>query len=131
MDDVVWGYEIASGKNFDSGFPKGAISMQLASFKDRGLDLSGFYFETLNIDITPYCYRFIKAFFCFEEIKWSNDLPPETFSFYPYKIFFTRSKLLSFKFRILASSLDEAKISPKRMSFRNFGSPLKVSFLLK
>lgn len=84
--EVVRGYGIASGKNFDARFPKGTIAMQLPFLKDRGLDLSSFHLGTLNIDITPSCYKFIKASFCFEKVKWSNDLPPETFSFYPCKI---------------------------------------------
>ena len=86
MAEVIRGYGIASGKNFDARFPKGTIAMQLPFFKDRGLDLSSFHLGTLNIDITPSCYNFIKSSSCFEKVKWSNDLPPETFSFYPCKI---------------------------------------------
>ena len=86
MAEVVRGYGVASGKNFDARFPKGTIAMQLPFFEDRGLDLSSFHLGTLNIDITPYCYKFIHSSCCFEKIKWSNDLPPETFSFYPCKI---------------------------------------------
>ena len=86
MAEVVRGYGIASGKSFDHRFPKGTIAMQLPFLKDRGLDLSSYYLGTLNIDITPSCYQFNQALFCFEKIKWSKDLPPETFSFYPCKI---------------------------------------------
>ena len=86
MAKVVRGYGIASGKNFDARFPKGTIAKQLPFLKVRGLDLSSFHLGTLNVDITPSCYKFCKASFCFEKIKWSNDLPPETFSFYPCKI---------------------------------------------
>ena len=86
MAEVVRGYGIASGKNFDARFPKGTIATQSPFFEDRGLDLSSFHLGTLNIDITPSCFKFIKASFCFEKVKWSNDLPPETFSFYPCKI---------------------------------------------
>lgn len=84
--EVVRGYGIASGKNFDARFPKGTIAMQSSFFKESGLDLSSFHLGTLNIDITPSCYKFNHALFCFEKIKWSKDLPPETFSFYPCKI---------------------------------------------
>ena len=86
MAEVVRGYGIASGKNFDARFPKGTIAMQSPFLKDRGLDLSSFYLGTLNIDITPSYYKLIKASFCFEKVKWSHDLPPETFSFYPCRI---------------------------------------------
>lgn len=84
--EVVRGYGIASGKNFDARFPKGTIAMQLPFLRERGLDLSSFHLGTLNIDITPFCYKLLKPSFCFEKVKWSNDLPPETFSFYPCKI---------------------------------------------
>ncbi|HCY57272.1 MAG TPA: hypothetical protein DHU78_00255 [Opitutae bacterium] len=86
MAEVVRGYGIASGKNFDARFPKGTIAMQQPFMEDRGLDLSSFHLGTLNIDITPSCCKFIKSSCCFKRIRWSNDLPPETFSFYPCKI---------------------------------------------
>ena len=60
--------------------------MQLPFLKDRGLDLSSFHLGTLNVDITPFSYKLLNPRFCFEKIKWSVDLPPETFSFYPCKI---------------------------------------------
>ena len=44
------GHGVASGRSNESPYPNGTIRMQAPVFKALGLDLSGCYFGTLNID---------------------------------------------------------------------------------
>lgn len=51
---VVAGHGVASGRAADSPYPAGTIALQAPHFAARGLDLSGFYPGTLNLDIAPW-----------------------------------------------------------------------------
>ena len=76
---VVEGYHVASGPSRD--YPYGALDRQRPIFKERGLDLEGFFNGTLNIDIRPYTFKLIKPEFTFRHVEWTDLHPPENFSF--------------------------------------------------
>ncbi len=78
---VIKGYGIASGTNPDSPYPDGSLVMQQPFFKELGLDLQGFYIATINIDISPYEFELFNPAFKFENLKWYETVPAETFSF--------------------------------------------------
>ena len=83
---VKQGYGVASGKCNDIRFPEGTVSMQIPFFTQSGLDLSAFFPGTLNIFFPEHSYQLGKAQYFFPLVKWSNDLPPENFSFYSCSI---------------------------------------------
>jgi len=76
------GYGVASGRAKDSQFPAGTIVMQAPVFKQLGLDLTGFFLGTLNIDIAPTTWQPIKPWQSFLQVKWWDGYPPEDFSFF-------------------------------------------------
>ena len=76
---LVEGYHVASGPSND--YPYGALDRQRPIFKDRGLDLSGYFNGTLNVDIRPFVFRLIKPEFTFRNVEWTDLHPPEHFSF--------------------------------------------------
>jgi hypothetical protein len=76
---VVQGYHVASGPSKD--YPYGALERQRPIFKSHGLDLSGYFNGTLNIDIRPSTFRMIKPEFTFHHVEWTDLHPPEHFSF--------------------------------------------------
>jgi hypothetical protein len=76
---VVKGYRVASGPSHD--YPYGALDRQRPIFKERGLDLGGYFNGTLNIGIRPYVFRILKAEFTFRNVEWTDLHPPEHFSF--------------------------------------------------
>ena len=84
------GHGIASGKTQDIRYPKGTLSEQLPYFKEGGLDLSGYYLGTINLDISPYQYKIGEPKFFFEAIPWSEHIPPENFYFLDVTLFFRK-----------------------------------------
>jgi hypothetical protein len=80
------GHGVASGASTASPYPTGSIAMQAPFFKAFGLDLSGCYFGTLNVSIAPARWKIIRPAFLFENVKWTDLHPPETFSFLPCDI---------------------------------------------
>lgn len=76
---LVEGYRVASGPSKD--YPYGALDRQRPIFKERGLDLSGMFNGTLNIDIRPYEFKMLKPEFTFRNVEWTDLHPPEHFSF--------------------------------------------------
>jgi hypothetical protein len=76
---LVEGYRVASGPSGD--YPYGALDRQKPIFKERGLDLSGYFNGTLNVDISPLVFRLIKPEFTFRNVEWTDLHPPEHFSF--------------------------------------------------
>ena len=90
-ENSIWakiskGYGVASGNANDHRFPGGTISMQIPFFYSKGLDLSAFYHGTLNADLGSHSFQLMKPNYRFKDIKWSKDLPSETFSFYACEI---------------------------------------------
>ena len=83
---LVQGYGIASGNTQDPRFPGGTVSMQVPFFQLKGLDLSSYFFGTLNVDISPYSFELKDPIFSVSNIKWSEELPAENFSFFECKI---------------------------------------------
>lgn len=81
---LVKGYGVASGPSAD--YPYGALERQIPIFKTRGLDLSGYFRGTLNIDIRPSVLALINPEFTFENVEWTDLHPPETFSFVKCKL---------------------------------------------
>lgn len=80
------GHGVASGSSTTSPYPAGSIAMQAPFFKALGLDLSGCYFGTLNVSIAPTQWKLKRPAFLFENVKWTDLHPPETFSFLPCDI---------------------------------------------
>lgn len=80
------GHGVASGVSAASPYPQGSIAMQAPFFKALGLDLSACYFGTLNVSIAPTQWTIVRPAFHFENVKWTNLHPPETFSFLPCDI---------------------------------------------
>jgi hypothetical protein len=83
---LVQGYRVASGPSKD--YPYGALDRQRPLFKARGLDLSGYFNGTLNIDIHPYTFQLIKPEFTFHNVEWTDRHPPEHFSFSRCKVIY-------------------------------------------
>ena len=82
------GHQVASGMSPKNPYEKGTIEMQLPFFQALGLDLSNFFFGTLNIDIAPYNFRIIEPSYTFRNLKWHSNYPAEDFSFSPCQILF-------------------------------------------
>jgi hypothetical protein len=76
---LVQGYRVASGPSAD--YPYGALDRQRSIFASRGLDLSGYFNGTLNIDIRPLTFAIVKPEFTFRQVEWTDLHPPEDFSF--------------------------------------------------
>ncbi len=70
---------MASGPSRD--YPYGALERQRPLFKARGLDLTGYFDGTLNIDIRPYAFQMVRPEFTFHNVEWTDLHPPEHFSF--------------------------------------------------
>src|SRR5512140_1196692 len=64
---LVEGYRVASGPSKD--YPYGALDRQRPIFQERGLDLSGLFNGTLNIDIRPYEFKMLKPEFTFRNVE--------------------------------------------------------------
>ena len=50
---VVAGHGVAGGAGQDRRYPAGTIQLQQPFFLERGIDLSGYYPGTLNLDLVP------------------------------------------------------------------------------
>lgn len=83
LGTVKPGHQVASGRAKNSPYERGTIEMQLPFFRDLGLDLSHFFWGTLNISLAPHTYKLIQPQYTFPLIKWHPDYNAETFSFSP------------------------------------------------
>ena len=83
---LVEGYRVASGPSKD--YPYGALDRQRLLFKARGLDLSGYFNGTLNVNIRPYTFKMEKPEYTFQYVEWTDLHPPEHFSFSHCKVIF-------------------------------------------
>jgi hypothetical protein len=81
---------VASGPSKD--YPYGALERQLPLFKERGLDLAGFFNGTLNINIRPYEFQMVKPEFTFKNVEWTDLHPPEHFSFSHCRVHYDGAK---------------------------------------
>ena len=50
---VSAGYRVASGTGKDRRYPAGTIALQRPFFLEKGIDLSGYFPGTLNVDLAP------------------------------------------------------------------------------
>ena len=80
------GHRVASGTSNESPYPDGTIRMQIPVFKALGLDLSGCYSGTLNVDFEPLDISLSNPDHLFEKVQWTELHPPETFSFWSVQI---------------------------------------------
>jgi hypothetical protein len=78
---VVAGYGAASGAAPGGPYPEGTIRMQLPHFLERGLDISLFVPATINLDISPRHFAMDNPDATLEQVRWTDRIPPETFSF--------------------------------------------------
>lgn len=83
---LAQGYRVASGPSAD--YPYGALDRQRPIFKERGLDLEGYFNGTLNVDIQPYAFRMTKPEYTFRYVEWTDLHPPEHFSFSRCKVIY-------------------------------------------
>ncbi len=83
---VVQGYRVASGPSAD--YPYGALDRQRPIFKQRGLDLDGYFNGTLNVDIRPRQFRMLRPEYTFRGVEWTDLHPPEDFSFSRCRVVF-------------------------------------------
>lgn len=75
------GHRIASGDNPGSPYPAGSIQLQKPFFKSLGLDLTGYFNGTLNVDIAPKRFALLAPEYTFRNVKWMTGFPAEDFSF--------------------------------------------------
>jgi len=78
---IVEGYRVASGPSKD--YPYGSLEKQIPLFKQRGLDLEGYYYGTLNVAIAPHAFEMVNPAYTFRQVAWTDLHPPEDFSFSP------------------------------------------------
>ena len=79
---ITRGHRIASGQNRDVRFPRGTLAMQSPFFKEHGFDITRFFKGTLNISLQDSNFKLGRPRHFFPLVRWSDDLPPENFSFY-------------------------------------------------
>ncbi|MCL1124828.1 hypothetical protein [Shewanella surugensis] len=84
---LVSGHQVASGLAKDSPFSKGTIAMQRPYFLKAGLDLSDCYLGTLNVDIGS-GFSLSSPDYLFADVKWAEDFPAESFSFFKCTLFY-------------------------------------------
>jgi hypothetical protein len=92
---VKKGYGVASGQAQNPRFPQGTIEMQKPFFRDRGLDLSGYFPGTINLSIAPYKYEIEQAKYTCKQVKWSPNDPAEDFSFFDCQILLEVDRVLN------------------------------------
>ena len=85
---VIKGHGVASGTGSDNTYPESTIAMQTPFFKERGLDLSDYFIGTINVSIAPKKFKMIAPKYHFENVAWTDQIPPETFSFSPCRLDF-------------------------------------------
>lgn len=78
---VEQGHQVASGAASNSPYPRGTIAMQIPILTTLGLDLTRFFPGTLNVSIAPNTFAWIKPEFTFRQVQWTDQHPPEDFSF--------------------------------------------------
>lgn len=83
---LAQGYRVASAPSAD--YPYGTLDRQRPIFKTRGLDLTGYFNGTLNIDIRPYVFTMKKPGYTFQHVEWTDLHPPEHFSFSHCKVIY-------------------------------------------
>lgn len=83
---VARGHGVASGLGEDKRFPDGTLALQKPYFKARGLDLGVYHPATINVSIAPCRFVVRQARHTFRNIKWTQEFPPEDFSFFTCRL---------------------------------------------
>ncbi len=83
---IVPGYGAASGRADDAPYPGGSLALQAPHFAAAGIDLSGYHLGTLNVDISPHVFTPIESEVTVRDVRWTDAIPPETFSFFRCRI---------------------------------------------
>ncbi len=83
---MVPGHQVASGRGGDPRFPGGTVKMQAPFFRALGLDLSTFYYGTVNVSIAPWRYQVVQPRWTFRAVKWHPTAPAEDFSFFDLEV---------------------------------------------
>jgi hypothetical protein len=83
---LLQGHGVASGRAADSPYPAGTISLQAPLFAAAGLDLSPYLAATLNLDFSPGEWCLQDPDHRFEQLRWTEHHPPETFSFWQCRL---------------------------------------------
>lgn len=78
---VVRGHGVASGRGADRRYGAGTLELQRPCFAALGLDLSGFFDGTLNVDLAPLRGELAQPSYTFRQVRWTERHPPEDFSF--------------------------------------------------
>lgn len=89
---LVSGHGVASGRNPASPYPAGTIALQAPHFRRYGLDLSGCFPGTLNLDFSPAEWRLQMPDLQVPALRWCDRHPPETFSFWRCRLRLTRAR---------------------------------------
>lgn len=83
---LVRGHQVASRPS--AAYPYSTLEKQKPYFKERGLDLDGYFTGTLNISIRPLTFAMSAPELTFPLLEWTDLHPPETFSFSRCTVFF-------------------------------------------
>lgn len=86
--EIKSGHGVASGKGKDERYPEGTLKQQFKHFLERGLDLSDYFMGTINLDISPSSYKIKEPKYFFENIDWSDHIPPENFYFFDVTLYY-------------------------------------------
>lgn len=86
--EIKSGHGVASGKGKDERYPEGTLKQQFKYFLERGLDLSNYFMGTINLDISPCSYEIKKPKHFFQNIDWSEYIPPENFYFFDVTLYY-------------------------------------------
>ena len=81
---VIEGHRVAIQPS--TVYPYGTIEKQKPYFKERGLDLDGYFNGTINVSIAPSRFTLVSPEFTFPDVAWTELHPPELFSFSRCKI---------------------------------------------
>jgi hypothetical protein len=76
------GHGVASGQAVNTPYPEGTLAPQIPLFRELGVDLSGFFRGTLNIDVSPRRIKLRNGDVTLRQVRWTNWIPPEDFSFF-------------------------------------------------
>ena len=90
---VIEGHGVASGRSGNPRFPGGTIQMQKSAFAARGLNLDAYFPGTINVSIHPHRYTIRQAKHTFKQVQWTDDAPPEDFSFFDCRIVLESQRL--------------------------------------
>ena len=83
---IVAGSGAASGRTDDAPYPGGSLALQAPHFAAAGIDLTGYHLGTLNVDISPHVFVPIEPPVTIKDVRWTDAIPAETFSFFRCRI---------------------------------------------